>query len=100
MHFAVKDTGSGIPPRDLPYVFERFYKGDRSRTKDSGSSGLGLAISKAIVESHDGKIWVTSELGVGTQFHVLLPIAISVVDGDEGARYEESLVDTGRLLSP
>ncbi len=100
VHFAVKDTGSGIPPRDLPYVFERFYKGDRSRTKDSGSSGLGLAISKAIVESHDGKIWVTSELGVGTQFHVLLPIAISVADGAEGFSYGEPLVGAALPAHP
>lgn len=67
----VSDTGPGIPAEDLPHVFKRFYRGDRSRT--GGNAGLGLAISKAIVEAHGGAIEVSSEEGAGSIFTVRLP---------------------------
>lgn len=69
----VKDSGKGIPPADIPYIFERFYRADKSRNRLTGGSGLGLTIIKAIVESHNGKISVQSELDKGTTFTVSLP---------------------------
>jgi heavy metal sensor kinase len=69
---AVSDTGSGISREDLPHVFKRFYRGDKSRT--GGNTGLGLAISKAIVEAHGGAIEVSSEEDDGTTFTVRLPV--------------------------
>jgi signal transduction histidine kinase len=69
----VSDTGNGIAPSDLPLVFEQFYRGEKSRSRATGSSGLGLAIAKHIVEAHGGRIWVESELGQGTVFSVTLP---------------------------
>ncbi|WP_391208920.1 ATP-binding protein [Psychrobacillus sp. L4] len=70
----VEDTGYGIPSEDLPYVFERFYKADKARTRGKSGTGLGLAIAKNIVERHAGNLSVESELGVGTKFIVQLPI--------------------------
>ena len=68
----VSDTGEGIPPEDLPHVFDRFYRVEKSRTKNSGGSGLGLAIVKKIVEAHESKINVASELNKGTTFSFAL----------------------------
>lgn len=72
---SVRDTGSGIPPEDLPHVFERFYRADRSRTRSTGGSGLGLTIAKQIVEAHGGKIWTQSWLGAGSTFAFSLPLS-------------------------
>jgi len=69
----VADTGPGISNEDLPHVFERFYRGDKSRTASNGNAGLGLAISKAIVEAHGGTIEVASQTGKGTTFTMRLP---------------------------
>ena len=70
----VRDTGVGIPYRDLPHVFERFYVVDRSRTRESGGAGLGLSIVKGIVEAHGGTISAESMLGTGAVFTIRLPI--------------------------
>ena len=73
VEFRVQDTGPGISPEDLPNVFERFYRGDKARSRQDGGSGLGLAIAKTMVELHRGKIWVESVPGGGTTFIILLP---------------------------
>jgi signal transduction histidine kinase len=71
----VQDSGSGIKPDDLPFIFERFYRGDRSRNSNNGESGLGLPIAKSLVEMHQGVITVASSLGQGTTFTISLPAA-------------------------
>ncbi|HZP90657.1 MAG TPA: ATP-binding protein [Actinomycetota bacterium] len=72
---SVEDTGIGIPSRDLPRVFERFYRVDRARSRETGGTGLGLSIVKHVVENHGGTVQVRSELGRGTTFVVRLPVA-------------------------
>lgn len=74
----VQDTGPGISPEDLPHIFDRFYRGDVSRARATGNSGLGLAIARAIVQAHGGMIEAQSAPGMGALFRVTLP-AISVV---------------------
>ena len=69
---SVADTGIGIKPEDLPHVFERFYRCDKARGRESGSNGLGLSIAKSIVENMGGEISVTSDVGLGTKFVVKL----------------------------
>lgn len=71
----VIDTGEGIPSEDLPHVFDRFYRGDRSRARSSGGSGLGLAIAKSLIEALGGAIGVESQSGVGSTFWFTLPPA-------------------------
>ena len=71
----VRDTGIGIPSRDIPRIFERFYRVDRARSRETGGTGLGLAIVKHIVENHRGRVEVESELGAGSTFRVSLPAA-------------------------
>jgi signal transduction histidine kinase len=68
----IQDTGQGIAPADLPLVFDRFYRADKSRSEENGESGLGLAIAKALVEAHGGTITVASTLGSGTTFTIRL----------------------------
>lgn len=70
----VRDTGEGIPSDDLPHVFDQFYRGEKSRSRATGGSGLGLSISKAIVEAHGGHIGVESAPDEGTRFSFTLPI--------------------------
>ena len=72
---SVSDTGHGIAPDDLPHIFERFYRVDKARSGVQGHSGLGLAITKAIIEAHGGTIKVTSEPGKGSIFTVRLALA-------------------------
>ncbi|HNO64727.1 MAG TPA: HAMP domain-containing sensor histidine kinase [Tepidiformaceae bacterium] len=71
----VRDTGEGIPAADLPHVFERFYRGDDSRSRKTGGAGLGLAIAREFIESMDGAITVESPPGEGAVFTVRLPLA-------------------------
>lgn len=71
---AVTDTGQGITPADLPHVFERFWRSDRSRDRASGGTGIGLAISRRLVELQGGTIDVESELGQGSTFRFCLPV--------------------------
>lgn len=72
-HLTIADTGSGIPPEYLTQIFDRFYRIDRSRNRDQGGFGLGLAIVQQIVQLHGGDITVSSQIGIGTQFTVTLP---------------------------
>lgn len=71
---SVSDTGPGIASEDLPYVFERFYRADRSRARATGGAGLGLTIARSLVEAHGGRIRVESEPGKGSTFLFTLPI--------------------------
>lgn len=71
--FRIKDTGIGIPEQELPYIFERFYRADKSRNRATGGTGIGLTIVKSIVEAHGGKVSVHSVLNEGTEFTVVLP---------------------------
>ncbi len=66
------DTGIGIPEADLPSIFERFYRSDASRSKETGGFGLGLPIAKHIIDTSGGMIWVRSKVGSGTTFTISL----------------------------
>lgn len=77
----IEDTGEGIEASDLPFVFDRFYRGDRSRARTTGGTGLGLAICKAIVDAYGGKIAIESEPGRGARVAVRLPAASARGDG-------------------
>jgi signal transduction histidine kinase len=73
----VEDRGPGIPATELPRIFERFYRGDSSRARETGGYGLGLAISKALIEAYDGSITAESSPGQGTRLVVIVPLAAS-----------------------
>ena len=71
--FIICDTGFGIPRESIPRLFERFYRVDKARSREMGGTGLGLSIVKHIIDRHEGKVWVQSELGKGSCFHFMLP---------------------------
>jgi two-component system sensor histidine kinase BaeS len=73
LEITVSDTGEGIRAADLPHIFERFYRGEKSRNRGTGGAGLGLAIARGIVQAHGGDIRVESEIGKGTQFTFYIP---------------------------
>lgn len=72
-YYDVSDTGIGIPSQDIPQLFERFYRVDESRARKTGGMGIGLSITKAIIEMHGGAIWVNSVVGQGSVFSFKLP---------------------------
>ncbi len=73
VHVSVRDGGPGIAPEDLPHIFERFYRGDKSRARSSGGTGLGLSIAKALIEAHGGRIWAENAPQGGACFHFTVP---------------------------
>jgi signal transduction histidine kinase len=77
VQLSVHDTGIGIAPEHLPFVFDRFYRVDQSRTRATGGAGLGLAIVKQLVEAHGGRVWAESTLGQGSTFTFTLPVTAS-----------------------
>ena len=72
IQFKIRNTGEGIDEKDIPFVFERFYKSDKSRGLDKTGAGLGLFISKTIIEAHNERIWVESEYGKNCSFKFTL----------------------------
>src|SRR3990172_5618952 len=72
---AVHDTGIGIAKEDIPYIFDRFYRVDKARTRAEGGVGLGLSICKEIIDAHEGRIEVESDVGKGSIFRIYLPVA-------------------------
>ena len=68
----IEDNGKGIAAKDLPYIFDRFYRTDKARSSRKGGSGIGLSIVRKIIEDHDGQIWASSREGTGTVMHFAL----------------------------
>lgn len=81
----VADDGIGVPPDDLPRIFERFYRVDRSRSREMGGTGLGLSIVKHVAQAHGGSVEVSSIVGAGSVFRLKLPVAPVTVDADATA---------------
>jgi len=71
----VEDTGCGIPEEDLSYIFERFFRVDKARSREGGGTGLGLAIVSEIIAKHNGRVWVESQENKGSSFYFSLPLA-------------------------
>ncbi|MGX7777104.1 cell wall metabolism sensor histidine kinase VicK [Streptococcus pluranimalium] len=80
---SVSDQGLGIPKKDLPLIFDRFYRVDKARSRAQGGTGLGLAITKEIVKQHNGFIWAKSDYGKGTTFTIVLPYEKNILEVDE-----------------
>jgi len=88
LRLEVSDTGPGVDAQDLPHIFERFYRANKARSRDSGGAGLGLAISKWIAESHGGHIRCDSRKGQGARFTVELPALDAIANGASGVTEE------------
>ena len=106
--FTVSDTGIGIPTADQPRIFERFYRVDAARSREAGGTGLGLAIAKHLIEVHGGRIWVESEVGVGSRFHFSVPLfdperatvrSASSSAGGRASRPSQQQIPSVRLFS-
>lgn len=100
IEISVRDTGIGIPAAYLPHIFDRFYQVDNSHTREHGGTGIGLALVKELVELHAGAITVQSEVGVGTEFRVRLPLGeahLKANDIVETCHADRQPADNGRL---
>ena len=87
---SIIDEGLGIPQKDLPHLFERFYRVDKARSRDQGGTGLGLAISKEVIELHGGKIWVESKENHGSTFFIELPYEPFVLEFSDEEGWDEA----------
>ena len=90
---SISDQGLGIPKKDLPMIFDRFYRVDKARSRAQGGTGLGLAIAKEIIKQHHGFIWAKSEYGKGSTFTIVLPYDKEPDDFDDEWEEEESVND-------
>lgn len=93
-HLSVSDTGVGIPPEDLPHIFDRFYRVDKARSRAQGGSGLGLAIAKWVAQAHGGGIQVKSTPGMGTTFTVSLPVYETPLSNGQAGSDEMEALDS------
>lgn len=82
VHIQMEDNGKGIETKNIPYIFDRFYRTDSSRNSSTGGSGIGLSIVKAIIQAHGGQVWATSQLGVGTTIHFVIRKYIEVLQDE------------------
>jgi two-component system, sensor histidine kinase and response regulator len=96
LQFSVRDTGIGIDKNSLGHVFETFQQADSSTTREYGGTGLGLTISKRLVELQNGKIWITSEIGVGTTF--FFTVGFETLPKDTADRYPKTDLRENRIL--
>jgi two-component system sensor histidine kinase BaeS len=94
----VADTGVGISPEAIPHIFERFYRADKARSRDSGGAGLGLAIVKAICAAHGAEVTVSSQEGTGSRFSVELPLVASEPRQQVNEQGELGLVEGNKQL--